>query len=323
MLKYIFTLGPSSETDTVISKLLKTADAFRLNSSHLTGNQLNRWLEKLDRIFKKNRRAIPVVIDLQGNKMRMGFYPETNKLPKKIKLELADRSVKPEFVPVPHHEFFETVKADYIITLNDARVKIKIDNVNKNTATATVLKNGRLSTGKGINIDKHPIKLTNISYQDEKIINCSMKFSFTCFAYSFLLDGSEADFLKTLTGKRKLTAKVERPETFEHLRNIDDKFDEIWLCRGDLGAQAGLYNLGKLQKQFADNIPKLKCDCTLAGQVLEHMTEFSFPTRSEIVHLFNIEQNGFKGIVMSDETAIGNNPLAVSDFLDNLRIANS
>ena len=84
---------------------------------------------------------------------------------------------------------------------------------------------------------------------------------------------------------------------------------------------AGIRTLirGFLQERFSFQIKDFKNPCILAGQVLEHMTHFTEPTRSEVVHLYDIEKKGFKGFVLSDETAVGKNPLAIVEFLKNYR----
>ena len=48
----------------------------------------------------------------------------------------------------------------------------------------------------------------------------------------------------------------------------------------------------------------------LAGQVFEHMTEHPTPTRSELCAAFDALQSGYAGFVLSDETAIGCDPVA-------------
>ena len=342
MLKNIYTLGPSSTSEKIISSLLNSASCFRLNSSHLTENELDTWLKKIEIIFRDQNKEIPVLIDLQGGKMRIGNYPDIKQLPENIVFSFASSSNINSVIPVPHKEFFEALKINDIISLNDLKIKLKVISINntehascpfvetqhsaselehakeKLNVEAVVLTNGSLSSNKGINITSHPIGFKDLTTKDKGIIATSMKYRFTCFAFSFLIDGNEADKIRPLIQKRRLIAKIERKEAFDHLNNIDAKFDEIWLCRGDLGAQAGIYNLGELQQKFVDKIPSFKNDCILAGQVLEHMTNFPTPTRSEVVHLYDTEKNGFVGIVLSDETAIGKNPVAVAHFLENI-----
>ena len=114
--------------------------------------------------------------------------------------------------------------------------------------------------------------------------------------------------LKPLVNKRPLTAKIERPEAFSFLNNIAKNFDSIWLCRGDLAAQAGIKRLGYLQDQFIQTLSSKNNHLYLAGQVMEHLTHFKSPTRSEVVHLYHTINQGYQGIVLSDETAIGIDP---------------
>jgi len=151
------------------------------------------------------------------------------------------------------------------------------------------------------------------------MIAVSKKYTFVEYAFSFVYDGSEVEQISPYIGEHRLIAKVERSESFQYITSIDAAFDEIWLCRGDLGAQAGIFELYHLQEDFSSRISSFTKPCFLAGQVLEHMTYFPLPTRSEVIHLCDIEKKGFHGIVLSDETAIGKNPLSVAAFLENYR----
>ena len=317
MLKTVITLGPASSKENVIVSLLSIADRFRLNTSHLDEISLEDWLSKLSSIFEKNQSTIPVVIDLQGSKMRIGQYPTVKSLPKELSLIFAKTSDNIENIPVPHEVFFKTLKQGDTVSLNDAKILIKIKEVTKNKAKAITLQNGPLSSNKGINRQKHPVPFEGLTRKDQKIIEISQKYSFTEYAFSFTHDGNEIDKLKPYTGDRRVIAKIERPEAIDNIKLIDHNFDELWLCRGDLGAQAGLFDLGRIQESFTSKMPSFKCTSFLAGQVLEHMTHFPEPTRSEIVHLYDIEKSGFEGIVLSDETAIGKNIEQIVNLLKN------
>jgi pyruvate kinase len=47
----------------------------------------------------------------------------------------------------------------------------------------------------------------------------------------------------------------------------------------------------------------------MAGQVMEHLTSHADPTRSEVCHLYDLARRGYAGFVLSDETAIGADPM--------------
>ncbi|HNW36570.1 MAG TPA: pyruvate kinase, partial [Candidatus Ozemobacteraceae bacterium] len=117
------------------------------------------------------------------------------------------------------------------------------------------------------------------------------------------------------TGARRLIAKIERPAALEKAEAIDACFDELWLCRGDLGAEAELRDLGRLQAGFVAQFPRLRHPKILAGEVLGSMVTSSLPSRSEIVHLHDALAAGFDGIVLSDETASGSHVDDVISFL--------
>ena len=317
MIKTVLTLGPVSTEENVIISLLEVADRFRLNTSHMSAADLSNRLLKLNNIFKKTGHKIPVVIDLQGSKMRIGRYPTVESIPEKTVLLFGETSDSVKNIPVPHKILFQVLNPGDILFLNDAKITLEVIEVKKNRAEAVTLRNGPLSSNKGLNRKKHPVPFHELSKKDIDMIRLSKEYDFTEYAFSFAYDGEEVNKIRSYAENHRIIAKIERPEALDNIELIDRSYDEIWLCRGDLGAQAGIFELGRLQAFFASQIQNFKSDCFLAGQVLEHMTHFQEPTRSEVVHLYNAEKNGFKGIVLSDETAIGKNLDAVSTFLKN------
>jgi len=90
-------------------------------------------------------------------------------------------------------------------------------------------------------------------------------------------------------------------------KEIVDQVDELWICRGDLGSQLGPIELARWVGGFRPR--GLQVPVLMAGQVLEHLTSHSEPTRSEICHLYDLGRRGYAGIVLSDETAIGADPV--------------
>ena len=320
MLKTILTLGPATESNESITSLLKVADRFRLNSSHMNYDDLNVWLQRLNNIFDYVGHEIPVVVDLQGSKMRIGKYNASSSIPDKVILTLGTDSSSSSEIPVPHEVLFRVLNSGDIIYLNDAKIILRVDTVEVGRVRATTLQNGPLSSNKGLNRKNHPVPFHKLTEKDLSMIEQSKKYSFVEYAFSFVHDGTEIDKIRPFIDNHKIIAKIERTEAVDNIEAIDKKFDEIWLCRGDLGAQAGIFKLGYLQDVFVSKIKNLKNECFLAGQVLEHMTKFPEPTRSEIVHLYDTGKNGFKGIVLSDETAIGENISSVANFLKNYNL---
>jgi len=319
MLKNVLTLGPESNTDEIIIRLLRVADRFRLNSSHMNIDELTRWLKKLGGIFIKQGCLVPVVIDLQAAKMRIGKYPEVVELGGEVKICYSSTSSEPSVIPVPHKEFFKQLRPGDIVTLNDAKIELKVLHVANLDAKTIVIKSGPVSSFKGVNRKNHPIDYKEISERDLSFISVAKKHDFTEFAFSFVLNAADEKILRPQIDGHRLIAKIERVDTFCDLDSIDKAFDEMWLCRGDLGAQAGVEKLPKLQKDFSEKVCRFNTDCYLAGGVLGSMLKSNKPSDSEVNTLDEIEKYGYKGFVLSDETAVGNNIESVISFLEEKR----
>lgn len=314
-LSTIFTLGPASEKQSIIKKLLQNGDRFRLNSSHLTPKKLDYWLQKLQLIFDQSGKTVPVIIDLQGAKMRIGRYPKTNQLPDVITLFHGTKSHQIDQIPVPHDALFDAIKVGEQLSLNDCKIIIEIISIKRNNVTCKVISNGPLSSHKGINRKEHPLPYNKPLQRDLEMIDVAQKYPFTQFALSFTLTGKERTLFKI---DRHFIAKIEHPEALKHLKTIDQNFDELWLCRGDLGAQGGLNNLYQNSTKFENAFPELNTPCVLAGEVLEHLTIATTPTRSEIVYFEIIKERGYDGVVFSNETAVGIDPVNVAQWVKKL-----
>ena len=65
----------------------------------------------------------------------------------------------------------------------------------------------------------------------------------------------------------------------------------------------GFVGMAKFVREFTNNyIKNLKVPCIIAGEVMEHFCEHKIPTRTEICYLGNCIADGYRGLVLSDET---------------------
>ena len=76
MTKIVATLGPATKTKEMIRKLFKAGvTMFRLNSSHGDVEMHKQNLTFIREIEKEENALIPVLLDLQGPKIRIGILP--------------------------------------------------------------------------------------------------------------------------------------------------------------------------------------------------------------------------------------------------------
>jgi pyruvate kinase len=160
--------------------------------------------------------------------------------------------------------------------------------------------------------------LDGLTPADRTAIATAQRHRVEDFAFSFILTGAEAKWVRAEAPGCRVAGKIERREAAEALKSVARHVDSIWICRGDLGVQLGPPALARFVAALspaAAGVPVL-----LAGQVLEHLTRHREPTRSEICHLFDLFERGYSGFVLSDETAVGDDPVnAVTEAASLLR----
>ena len=309
----IATLGPASDDPSLWKAMLSTGvTAFRLNTSHLSLPQTLTWLERLENMFHTLGSSVPVVLDLQGSKWRLGKLPVANlKSGQQIELRHTASSDQSDVLPVPHQDFFLAAAASSgEIILNDAKLRLKIENISAETITATVTQGGELSAHKGITLAASEFRQEALNEKDQTILTQTQACSFVRYAISYIKDAAEMTAYRTALGPCPyLIAKLERPQAMQTAPQMTNAANELWVCRGDLGAELGLRALAETVSAFNGLVRQMPVPVIMAGQVLEHMTRQPDPTRSEICYLYEALQHGYAGVVLSDETAIGQYPL--------------
>jgi pyruvate kinase len=148
-----------------------------------------------------------------------------------------------------------------------------------------------------------------LSDKDRAILDRTRHLPFVRYAISYIRDAVEMRKYRAHLGGAYLIAKVERQPAVADALPIAMIADELWLCRGDLGAEIGLRSMAETVQRFSNTIGDLPIPVLLAGQVLEHMAEHPTPTRSEVSYLYEALRTGYRGFVLSDEAAIGRYPI--------------
>ncbi len=308
-IQIIATIGPAS---LALAAGLQNAGAtaFRLNASHLR-------LEELAGQAAYLRDALPdcpLTIDLQGAKMRVGkFAPREVRVGESFRFALAASGQE---IPLPHREIFAAVAPGETLSCDDARLRFRITSSSPELLEAVALVDGTLQPRKGVNVLEHPIFPLDLSEFDQECVRATAGLGGVGFAFSFMNDGDEADWIRRRGPGCAVVGKIERREATENISRIGSKVNAVWICRGDLGAQLGPALMARWIASY-DPRPE-RCPVLMAGQVLEHLTSHPAPTRSEVCHLFDLVERGYAGFVLSDETAIGVDPVGAVRILRSL-----
>jgi pyruvate kinase len=296
----IATLGPAS-FDAAPELAAAGATAFRLNASHMDPTELRGRAQQL----RATLPAAPLVVDLQGAKMRLGRFTERDVCVGE-RLVFALEAAEAHALPLPHAPLFAQTQAGETLSVDDDRLRFRATACAPGHIEAEALVSGRLRPRKGVNVVEHPVVLEDLTPADLDAIVALSGVSGVAWAFSFMADGREAEWVRRRQSDALVIGKIERREAVMRIQDLAACCDALWLCRGDLGAQLGM---GELARCVAATDPRrLLRPILMAGQVLEHLTQHAEPTRSEACHVFDLMARGYSGIVLSDETAIGSHP---------------
>lgn len=295
----VVTLGPASKGQER-ALLDAGATSLRLNASHLEVPELLSWLERV----RAASADAPVVVDLQGAKMRVGQFPARRVSKGEwVRFVLGERGRAEDAVPVPHQDLFTAVRPGEVLSCDDDRLRCEVESNADGVLVARWLTDGTLAPRKGLNRAAHPVTIGEVSARDVAQVTAAKAFGPVSFAWSFMTDGRESAWLKALAPGCPVVGKVETGEPLAAIDAVLARVDALWVCRGDLGAQLGPAALARFVSRWrppSDGVPVL-----MAGQVLQHLASGPEPTRSEVCHLYDLLERGYAGIVLSDETAVG------------------
>jgi pyruvate kinase len=296
----VATLGPASLS---LAGQLRDAGAtaFRLNASHMNPEEL----AAAAGATRTECPGLPIVVDLQGAKVRLGRFGMKEVKPgDNLVFALEPQGTE---IPLPHSEVFEVARVGDTLSSDDGRLRFRVVAAGADNLSASVLTGGVLMPRKGFNVLEHPVRLRALTRADRNAIDAVAGVSDTAFALSFMEDGREAAWVRGLALGRRVIGKIERREAVDNIAAIAAAVDSLWICRGDLGVQLGLRRMADWihsHEPASSPVPVF-----MAGQVLEHLTRHREPTRSEVCHVVDLLTRGYAGFVLSDETAIGNDPV--------------
>ncbi len=307
------TLGPASAGPSIWERMLAAgATGFRLNTSHLSLEQLQDWLERLVPFLSSVQPRPPLVLDLQGSKWRLGdFPPFTLSDGQPVNLVDAGSTNLPDTLPVPHADFFKAAPVSSgEVSLNDAKIRLRIESSHSDRVTARVVQGGSIVPRKGITVTASDYRQERLSAKDQAIVDMAQGIPSVQFAISYLKDAAETQKYRERLGKPAyMIAKLERRAAITEAVEIARIASELWLCRGDLGAELGIKAMAETAYRLSGMVRDIPAPVFLAGQVLEHMTASPTPTRSEVSLIYESLVKGYRGLVLSDETAIGRFPV--------------
>ena len=323
--KIISTLGPSSENETTLRKMIIAGmDVVRLNFSHGNWGQHQKRVNLVRRLNRKLRRAIKIMQDLEGFRIRIGRLRSPLTLNKRQILYLTQEAVRGQKQKVyfDYQGSLRGFRKGSLIYIDDGKIILRVKDTGRKCIKTEVLMGGILRERKGINIPGIKLDFSPITPKDRNDIKFAIENKLDYVAQSFVRDAKDISIIKDIMNSRhpacKIFAKIECRQALRNLDAIMSQADGIIIARGDLGICVPIYEVPIIQKELIKKCRSAHKPVVVATQMLDSMTTEIMPTRAEVTDVANAIFDGTDYVLLSGETAVGKHPQKVIDLMNKI-----
>ena len=326
--KIVATLGPSTDSDHEMSRLVaKGMDVARVNFSHGDSDDHRKRIELVRKHADEQRRAIGILADLQGPKIRITRFKNQKIFLEEgarfvLNVELDEHSGDMEQVGVTYKNLPKDVKLGDILIVDDGNIVLEVTEVLDPLVKTKVLVGGELSNSKGINRQGGGLTAASLTPKDHQDIRTAGDFDIDYLAVSFVRNAIDVSFARELlnvTGCQSgIISKIERVEAVKNIEEIVDASDGIMIARGDLAVEIGDAELPGVQKRLIDVARRRNRFVITATQMMTSMIQSLNPTRAEVLDVANAVLDGTDAIMLSQESAVGKHPAKVIAAVDRI-----
>jgi len=327
--KIVATLGPASSDPAVLEKLIGLGvDVARLNFSHGGHEDHARLLDRIRAASRHLGKAVAVLQDLQGPKIRTGPLKAGKK---GVRVEPGAEIVfttegetlgDERLVSTTYLHLAEDVRPGDRLLVDDGLLEFRVLSTDGVRARAEVVEGGILGEHKGINLPGVALRAEALSQKDKADVAFGISHGVDYVALSFVRTPADIALCRAEMEKAgrivPVIAKIEKPEALEQLDAIIAAADGVMVARGDLGVEILPERVPLLQKEMCRKANALGKPVIIATQMLNSMIDHPRPTRAEASDVANAIWDGADAVMLSGETASGKHPLAAVQMMDRI-----
>ncbi len=337
--KIICTIGPASSSRQIIEALIENGmNAIRLNFSHTSGKDVLETLKLIKKIREEKNIPLAIILDTKGPEVRVYGYKEKIELSKDIIIKIISYTKENiESVISEDKKIFYTnlpnigklLKGNTRILLRDGFIEGFVTEIIDDNTINILIKNGGILTPKAhLSIPNIDYNLKFLSDKDKEDIFFAVENDFEYIALSFVSSKENIFEIRNLINeyskqlnkesKIKLISKIENKKAIDNIEDIIRYSDGIMIARGDLGVELDIELVPVIQKKLIKLCYREGKPVIVATQMLESMIENPIPTRAEASDVANACYDLTSAVMLSGETAIGNNPIRVLQTMSNI-----
>ena len=311
--KIVCTLGPAVESPEKVRELIAAGmNMARLNLSHGSYEEHQGRLDRVRAAAKESGKAIAVLVDLQGPKIRLARFengPHELVRGDIFTITTDDVPGTKERVGTTYKGLPGDCKAGDRILIDDGKVTVEVVEVKGNDVVTKCIQPGFVSNNKGINLPGVAVSVPAMSEKDEDDLRWGLRAGADFIALSFVRNAADIKDVHAImdeVGIRvPVIAKIEKPQAVANLVEIVEAFDGIMVARGDLGVELPTEDVPMVQKRCVELARDAAKPVIVATQMLDSMITNSSPTRAEATDCANAVLDGADALMLSGETSVG------------------
>jgi len=310
--KIVVTLGPAVATADAIDGLVAAGmDVARLNFSHGDHASHARLAGFVRDAAKRQGRAVAILQDIQGPKIRVGSFPGGS-----IQLRRGDhvRLVSgagvgdQERIEIGYPYLVDDVHVGSEVVLADGLVRMVVTDRSDGGLLAQVTEGGIVGDHRGAAFPRTELTVPAVTDKDEADLAFGRELGVDYVAASFVRTAKDVERVHELSGV-PVIAKVELAAAVANLDAILSVAEGVMVARGDLGVEMPLEQLPAVQQDILRRTNAAGKISVTATEMLESMTHSTRPTRAEVTDVATAVMEGTDAVMLSGETAVGEFPI--------------
>ena len=320
--KIVATIGPSSDSIDVIKSLIQEGvNVFRLNFSHGSHEYHKSTIDKIKEASNSLGIRVGILQDICGPKIRVGTLKEPFELKAGDRLNVLKESIigrkngEIYELSINQPQILSLLKEGEYIYLYDGMIKAKVVKCLPDMIETVIENDGILSSNKGVNFPNTKLNIDVITQKDRDDMLWGAQNGVDFVAISFVQNANDIinakAILKEFGSSAKVFAKIEKFDAVENIDSIIEASDGIMVARGDLGIEVPYYKVPSIQKLIIKKANAANRPVITATQMMLSMAKSQSATRAEISDVANAVLDGTDAVMLSEESAVGINPVAV------------
>jgi pyruvate kinase len=292
-------------------------DVARMNFSHGDYADHKAAYERVRAASDTTGRAVGVLGDLQGPKLRLGRFATGSTYwadGETVRITVADCEGTHDRVSTTYKKLAADAVVGDRVLVDDGKVGLFVEGIEGDDVICKVTEGGPISNNKGISLPGMNVTAPALSEKDVEDLTFALTLGVDMVALSFVRSPSDVELVHEVmdqVGRRvPVIAKLEKPDAIDNLEAIVLAFDAVMVARGDLGVELPLEEVPLVQKRAIQMARENAKPVIVATQMLDSMIENSRPTRAEASDVANAVLDGADALMLSGETSVGKYPLA-------------